>query len=78
MIQVWLMYTMILGQGTPNDVDAFLTKDACEHTKAVARELLDKAVAQNENAELRRIKFVGCELPTEIPVPDIAEVNLYR
>ena len=78
MIQVWILYTMILGQGTPQDVDAFLTKDACERTKAAARDVLEKAIAQNENAEIRRIKFVGCESPQEIPVPDIAEVQLYK
>ena len=69
---------MILGQGTPQDVDAFMAKDSCERTKAAARDVLDKAIAQNENAEIRRIKFVGCDAPTEIPVPDIAEVKSYR
>ena len=40
MISVWILYTMILGMGTPNDVDAFLTKASCEHAKTEARDLL--------------------------------------
>ena len=77
-MHVWVLYTMILGMGTPNDVDTFLTKTSCEHAKAEAKELLARALVMNENAELRRIKFVGCDLPVEIPVPDISEAQLYR
>lgn len=69
---------MILGQGTPNDVDAFLTKPACEHAKQDARDLLTRALTMNENSDLRKIKLVGCDAPVEIPVPDIAEVQLYK
>jgi len=77
-INVWMLYTMILGMGTPQDVDTFLTKDACEKAKTDARELISRALVMNENADLRKIKFVGCEAPIEIPVPDIAEVQLYK
>lgn len=77
-INVWILYTMILGMGTPHEVDAFLTQAACEKTKTDARELINRALAMNENAELRKVKIVGCEAPVEIPVPDIAEVQLYK
>lgn len=78
MIQVWVLYTMILGMGAPNDVDAFLTKASCEHAKSDARDLLARALVMNENADLRKIKFVGCDVPVEIPVPDLSEVQLYK
>ena len=77
-IPIWVLYTMILGQGTPSDVDAFLTKASCEHAKAEARGLLSRALTMNENSDLRRVKFVGCDVSMDIPVPNISEVQDYR
>lgn len=59
---------MTVGAQSPRDVDAFLTKDSCTHAMQEAKDLLDRALVQNENSELRRIRFYGCD-SVFIPVP---------
>ena len=67
-VTIFFLWQLVAGK--PVDVDAFLSQPQCLEMAAGLEDRLKLAIAQTDNAELKKYKITGCH-PMEINVPNL-------